>query len=87
MLIFHIVIASLSVILSTYLLANPSKHLLKASYGLISATTLSGVSLMIANPAYAVRGCIAYAIYTVAVVALTSRAKRTLAQEYVTENQ
>jgi hypothetical protein len=81
MLIFHIVVATLSILLSTYLLARPSKHLLKGSYGLIAATTVSGVALMIANPAYAIRGCIAYVVYTVAVVALTKRAQLVLAHE------
>jgi hypothetical protein len=86
MLIFHIVIAVMSLALSTYLIAKPAKELLKVSYGLISVTTLSGVALMVANPAYAIRGCIAYMTYTAVVVALTVRAKKSLAYEHVDQS-
>ncbi len=81
MLLLHIIIAIASVLLSTYLLTSASKRLLKVSYSLIAATTVSGIALIIANPAYAVRGCMAYLAYSVFVVALTRRAARTLASQ------
>ncbi len=78
MLILHVVIALASTLLGTYLLAKPSRAALRASYALITITTLSGIYLMVINPAYAIRGCIAYLAYSVFVIALTRRAENKL---------
>lgn len=83
MLLLHIIVALMSMILSTYLVVRPSASLIKVSYGLIAATSASGIYLMIANPAYAIRGCIAYLSYTVFVTVLTARAHRRLAQQEI----
>ncbi len=81
MLILHVVIALASTLLGTYLLAKPSRSALRASYALIAITTLSGVYLMVSNPAYAIRGCIAYLTYSIFVIVLTRRAENKLSHQ------
>lgn len=80
MLILHVVIALASTLLGTYLLARPSRGALRASYTLTSVTAISGIYLMVLNPAYVVRGCIAYIAYLAFVTVVTMYATRRMSQ-------
>ncbi|MEO5691143.1 MAG: hypothetical protein ABIQ64_03075 [Candidatus Saccharimonadales bacterium] len=83
MLLLHVVIALASTLLGTYLIARPSRGALRASYTLITVTTFSGVYLMVANPSYAIRGCVAYITYLGFVTFVTHRATRALSHQNI----
>lgn len=79
MLMLHILIALSSIVVASLLLLGPSEGKLKLSYGLILSTLSSGTLLIILNPEYAMRGCLAGLLYTTAVTALTVIARSRLA--------
>lgn len=74
MLLLHVIVALSSTLLATYLIARPTQQGIRLSYALITITMTSGIALMIMNPIYAIRGCIAYVTYTVFVTVLTTKA-------------
>lgn len=80
MLIFHIVVAVASIVYATFNLLKPLKRNTKLTYGLIAATSVSGVALIIMNPAYTIQGCVSYVLYLVAVVTLTRATNLRLAK-------
>jgi hypothetical protein len=56
-LLFHVLIALLSIIYTTYLYFRPSKHKLYFNYGLIATTIASGTYLAISTHAPVAASC------------------------------
>jgi hypothetical protein len=69
MIIFHVIVASFSLIYSGFVLFFPSKPRLQIAYGLVAVTLASGFYLAWTIPAHITQTCITGLIY-LAVVAL-----------------
>ncbi|HTR18804.1 MAG TPA: hypothetical protein VMH91_02370 [Candidatus Paceibacterota bacterium] len=67
LLLLHILIAVSSIVFATLALAFPSKRTLGASYVLITLTIVTGVYLVIANPAPLLQTCITGITYVLVV--------------------
>lgn len=61
--IFHIIIALASIILTTLALIKPSKLILQAGYGFVGLTLTSGVYLVSIAPAHMLHACVAGVAY------------------------
>lgn len=57
MLILHIIIALSSLGLSAYAVAKPSRSKLQTTYALVALTLLTGVGLVVVNPAHLPQAC------------------------------
>lgn len=77
MIIFHIAVAVISLILSAYVAFRPRQVLLNVNYGLISATLLTGVILII-NGASVWHMCMSGLVYCLFAVGLAEIARRRL---------
>ncbi len=77
-LITHISIALFSVMYTTYLLISPSKNKIAVSYGLVSATLISGTYLVVSTKASIISACISGLIYTTIVMVGILLARRKL---------
>lgn len=74
--ILHVIIACLSVGLASYSYARPSASMLRAAYGSIGLTLVSGLYLVWSAPAHMVQACTAGLIY-ISVVSVGVVAART----------
>jgi hypothetical protein len=78
-LLTHILIALTSVALSTSLLFSPSHFRLYVSYGLITATFLSGTLLVLSTRQHMLETCLVGLAYSAFTLVATVVATRTLA--------
>jgi hypothetical protein len=69
--LLHVIIALSSIALSSYLYFKPIKKVMKASYGLIAGTVLSGSYLIITRPTHMLETCTVGLVYLAIVVAAT----------------
>lgn len=69
--LLHVLIALSSIALSSFLFFKPSKKAMKASYGLIAGTVLSGSYLIITRPAHILETCTVGLVYLAIVVGAT----------------
>jgi hypothetical protein len=67
MLMLHIIIALISVGMTTYVFFNPSRGVLRGAYALMGATLATGTVLIMSNPAHMVQACLTGIIYTAGV--------------------
>ena len=77
MIIFHIVVAVVSLILSAYVAFRPQQLLLKVNYGLISTTLVTGV-VLIMNGASVWHMCMSGFVYCLFAIGLAEVARRRL---------
>ena len=80
MLIFHIIVALSSLIVGVGLLFRPHQTTLKASYGLIATTALTGV-VLVATGHSVLHVCATGIVYTLAMVILSAGTHRQLATQ------
>lgn len=78
LMVIHIVFALASIGLSGWALARPAHRKIRASYGLIGGTLLSGAGLVIAGGSL-LSFCISGTVFTVATLALCHLAEHRLA--------
>ena len=69
--ILHIVVALASIGVATMVFFHPSRNHFSISYSLIVATLLSGIYLVMSDPARMLHVCISGSIYTILVLVAT----------------
>ena len=74
--ILHIAVALASIGAATIVFFRPSKNHFLISYGLIAATLLSGVFLVVGDPAHMLHVCISGSIYTTLISVATIMAQK-----------
>jgi hypothetical protein len=79
--LFHIAIAVTSILYAGYVFLSPSKKKFYFSYGLITATFISGTYLIFLNTAHLVQSCFTGLIYLGVVTTITVFAQKKLAKE------
>lgn len=78
LLIFHVLIALLSLVYTTYLLFYPSRTKLRLSYGLVALTLGSGTYLVLSSHARILQACQSGLIYIAAISLLIVAAQHRL---------
>jgi hypothetical protein len=78
LLITHIIVALLTVVLSSVLFFKPATKLFKSSVISASATLLSGIALTVVNPSHIIDACVIGVIYFSFVSYLILSAKKRL---------
>lgn len=81
----HILIATMSLLYTTYVLVSPSEMKLKACYGFVAATVISGTYLVLSMPAHMVSACITGLTYLGVMFLAIAGAHRRLASERVSK--
>lgn len=79
----HIVIAMLSVLFTTYLYLRPTRLKLRVSYGLVSATLVSGTYLVLSMQAHMLQACITGLLYVSGTCIGIALARGKLAAEHI----
>ncbi len=79
----HIIIALASVAFSTYAAFAPSQTKLRASYGLLAGTLITGTWLVVSSHAAILSACVTGLAYTGIVTTLLAVANRRLAKATV----
>lgn len=74
----HIIIALVSIFTSLFSIIAPSKQKLGFSYLCAGGTLLSGIVLVVSHPSTLPRVCISGAVFFIAVLFLTIKAKQKL---------
>ena len=77
--LFHVLVALSSIVLSTYLFFRPSHTGLHVSYGLIGLTLASGTVLVVSQPVHILQTCISGVFYLGGVLGATFVARHKLA--------
>ncbi len=77
-LIFHIFVAVLSIIVSLLSSIAPSKQKLGVSFLFAGGTLLSGIVLAVSHPSTLPKVCISGAVFFIAILFLTIKAKQKL---------
>lgn len=78
-LLFHIIVALASVLLSTYVLVRPSRIILRSIYGLIALTAVSGTYVAVTAHASLLSTCVSGLFYVAIVATGIAGARRKLA--------
>lgn len=76
MIMLHVAIALLSLMIGTYVCWRPSERIMKLNYGLIAATTGSGVWLMVTDASQVLHVCVMGLSYLAVASALSLVARR-----------
>ena len=79
-LIFHIIIAILSVLFASGAFFRPSQWLLRITYVSIIATFGTGTYLIVASPSHLVQACVSGITYLVIVSFVTAKARAKFAR-------
>lgn len=81
--LFHVIIAMLSLAYSVYLFVSPSQARLRVSYGLITLTIASGTYLIAAKPSHMLETCMMGLFYLSLSIMSVALARRKLADERI----
>lgn len=84
LLLLHIIIALSGLVAATSAVIRPSQNKLNFSYGLVTATIISGTALVIVNHAQILSSCITGLVYIGVSLALILSAQRRLAISKIT---
>lgn len=84
--IFHVIVALLSVAYTSYTYFRPSATKLKISYGFIGVTLASGFYLVFSAPAHMLESCVMGLVYVAVVSVGTFAAKGKLAKLALAKN-
>jgi hypothetical protein len=74
----HVVIALTSIALATYAYVSPAISTLRASYGFVIMTLLSGCYLVYTAPGHMIQACMSGVVYLSVVTMITAIARRRL---------
>lgn len=85
LLLVHIVVALASIGFASYMLLAPTRGKLPVSYTLIGMTLVSGIGLVVVNPAHMLHACLSGITYTIIVTALTAVTQVRLKRAQTTE--
>jgi hypothetical protein len=80
LLLFHIFIAVVSLVFSSYMYLHPVKSKLRITYISVAFTILSGILLLINYPNAVMQTCFSGALYLGTVLVYTTAAKNKLSQ-------
>jgi multisubunit Na+/H+ antiporter MnhE subunit len=80
----HIIIALSSLLTTSGLFIKPSKHLFTASYGLVTATLVSGTLLVVQAQSSLLRACVSGLVYLFIVSFGLAVARQRYAKNHVT---
>lgn len=78
LLLFHIFISVVSVAFATYMYLHPAKAKLRITYACIALAVLSGLLLLVQEPAFALQTCLTGMVYLAMVFYCTFNAQSKL---------